>query len=255
MDLVKLASGLATPELITRVAGLVGSTPEQARTGLDAAVPAVLAGILGADGKSDAMAALDTALSRAGELDGFLGQDPALAATTASEMLAPVLGGGAVGPLETALGGYARLPTAGAGTLVGLAGALALGAIDKAAGGEKLDAAGAVGLVRGQRDAITAALPPVFARALGGTGLLAGLGAHRVAAPRPSNERPGRRRRRRPLAEIARLQWVAGPILLAAVVWFGLKLVGPSAEIPVAPVTAVGAGRRSADGRLHRRRG
>ncbi len=254
MDLVKLASGLATPELIARVAGLVGSTPGQVRTGLGAAVPAVLAGILGADARPEAAPALDLALSRAGEIGGLLDRDLALAAAAGSEVLAPILGGGVVGPLETALGGFIGLPKAAAGTLVGLAGAMVLGALDDTAEDAPLDAAGALDRISADKEAIAAALPSDLVRALGGTGLLAELGAPRPerrtepsaassSAPartpidllQPASPPP-------PSNRAAPLKWAAVLILIAAVVWFGLHLFGPAPETAeVAPARTVAA--------------
>ena len=245
-------SGLATPELITRVAGLVGSTPGQARTGLGAAVPAVLAGILGADSRPGAAAALDLALSRAGEIGGLLERDPALAAGAGSEVLAPVLGGGAVGPFETALGGFAGLPKAAAGTLIGLAGAMVLGALDKTAADGPLDAAGALVRIRADKDAIAAAIPPGLARAIGATGLLAGLGAPKA---KPGTEEARNPSVRPPIdllqpappppppsGRATPVKWAAVLILIAAVVWFGLHLFGPAPETAeVAPAGTVAA--------------
>ncbi len=183
MDIVKLATQRATPQLLSQVVGLAGAHPDQVQKGLGAAVSAIMAGILGACRKPEAATAFGTALSRAGGLNDLLAKDPALAASTGWEALAPLLGAGAARPLSAALAGHAGLPKAAAGKLLGLAAAMVLGTLGNEAADKGLDAAGTLGLMQGQKDAITGALPIDLARALGTLDLLDGVSAPQPARP------------------------------------------------------------------------
>ena len=179
MDVLKLVSQYATPTVIEKVASLLGISGDSVQKGFGAAVPGVLAALLGLGQKPGGTDALASALVRAGD-GGAVGQDPAAAASTGTDLLSSLLGGDATGKLAGALGSYAALPNAGAGSLLGLAGSMALGALNKSAGDG--GAAGALRLLESSKNEIAAALPSGFAQELGGTGLLAGLGSAAAAA-------------------------------------------------------------------------
>ena len=245
MDIVKLATQRATPQLLSQVVGLAGAHPDQVQKGLGAAVSAIMAGILGACRKPEAATAFGTALSRAGGLNDLLAKDPAVAASTGWEALAPLLGAGAARPLSAALAGHAGLPKAAAGKLLGLAAAMVLGTLGNEAADKGLDATGTLGLMQGQKDAITGALPIDLARALGTLDLLDGVSAPQPARPAIDLMQPSLPPR--PSRRGERVKWVAGLILLAAVVWFGLRLFAPAPVVETAPATTAATLPRSAD--------
>ena len=100
MDIVKLVCQLATPAVL-------GADRQPARRvrrarlqkGLGAAIPGVLAGLLGASKRPGIADALGSALSDAGGLGDLLGSNPAAAATKGSDLLSSLLGGDAAGAL------------------------------------------------------------------------------------------------------------------------------------------------------------
>jgi hypothetical protein len=176
MELVKEIAGHATPERVSRIANLIGGSPEQARRGLDAAIPAVLAGILGAGGDPGAAQALGNALARSGRLGDLAQGDPGAGAAAGADMVGSVIGGSGIAALSQALARHVGLTPAGGGSLAGTAGALALATLGREATAKGLDTTAVLGLLGEQKAAIAKALPRDLAGDLGGTGLLDGLG-------------------------------------------------------------------------------
>jgi outer membrane protein OmpA-like peptidoglycan-associated protein len=72
MNLIDLAKGWVTPELIEKAAGLVGESPANTRRALDAGVPAVVAGVV-ERGSSPSGAATLMSLLRESGLTGAIG--------------------------------------------------------------------------------------------------------------------------------------------------------------------------------------
>ena len=247
MDIVKLVSQFATPAVLEQIASLLGVSQGAAQKGLGAAIPGVLAGLLGASKRPGITDALGSALAGAGGLGDLLGSDPAAAATKGSGLLSSLLGGETAGALTGALGTYAGLPKAGAGSLLGLAGSMALGALGKEASSKGLDAGGILGLLDRSKDEITGALPTDFAQALGAAGLLPAAAAKpAAAAPRPApapaaarTPPPPRRREEERLDQVAPLAGRRGARSLA--------------PQPLLRAGARARGRDRAAGRDHRR--
>ncbi|HVH02234.1 MAG TPA: DUF937 domain-containing protein [Amaricoccus sp.] len=235
MDVLKLVSQYATPTVIEKVASLLGISGDSVQKGLGAAVPGVLAALLGLGQKPGGTDALASALVRAGD-GGAVGQDPAAAASTGTDLLSSLLGGDATGKLAGALGSYAGLPNAGAGSLLGLAGSMALGALNKSAGDG--GAAGALRLLESSKNEIAAALPSGFAQELGGTGLLAGLGSAAAAAapvrpapvppkPAPAAPRPAPPP---PPKKSGWTRWLIWLVVAALLFWLLSQWLAPESE-------------------------
>ncbi len=240
MDLVKLISERTTPAVLAGAGGLTGVSPDAVLKGFGAAVPGILAGLIGAFRAPGAVDALGAALGRSDELAGLAEADPAAAAATGTQLLNTIVGQGTGGTLAGVLAGYAGIPRAGAGALLGMAATLVLGTLGREAAGAGLDAAGALALLERQKDAVARAMPPDFARALDGTVLMAGLAERgaRPAAPEDSAP-PSRMVPLEPLPPTVRarpnwLLWAPGLVLLAVVVWFAMQLFAPAPE-PVVP--------------------
>lgn len=245
MDIVEQIGALATPERIARIANLVGGSPDQARRGLQSAVPVVLGGILGAGSDPGAAQALGHALERAAGLDVRTGVDPAAVATAGSDMVAAILGGSDAGALAQSLARHAGLTEAGAGSLLGVAGAMTLAGLGREAGEKGLDATGVLELLAGQKAAIARALPRDIAVDLRSKGVLADLAA---SAPMRALAKPLRAVSPVPLLPQAAqtragsLRWVFWVVLLAAATLLLAKLLAPpptdTAVTPPAAVTA-----------------
>ena len=101
MDIVKLVGQLATPAVLEQATKLLGVSQGSVQKGLGAAIPGVLAGLLGASQRPGIADSLGSALTGAGGLADLLGSDPAAAATKGSDLLSSLLGGDA-GPAAPA---------------------------------------------------------------------------------------------------------------------------------------------------------
>ena len=192
MDIVKLVSQFVTPGALNQIATLLGISQADMQKALGAAVPGILASLLGTAQRPGAADALGAALAKAtgeGGLATTLGRDPAAAAAAGSGVLGSLLGGGGAGKLAEALASYTGLSKSAGGSLLGLAGSMALGALGGEAKAKGLDAKGVLGLLESNKDQIAASLPSGFASALAGSGLLGGLGQP-AAAPPPRRRRP-----------------------------------------------------------------
>jgi hypothetical protein len=191
MDVAKLLSQFATPNVSSQIAGALGISDTAAGKALAAAVPGVLAALLGVASRPQGAANLAaTAKWLDGGADGIAGrlaQDPGAVAGLGQNLLTSVLGVGTAGALADRLQSYADLPPGAADRLLGVAGAGAIGAIGQEARDRGLDGAGVARMLEEQKAAIGGAVPGDFAAALKDTGL-AGLfaGATRpAAAPAP----------------------------------------------------------------------
>ena len=233
MDIIKLVSQFATPAVLAQIASALGLSSGAVQKGLGAAVPGVLASLLGAANRPGATDALGSALGQAGGLGDLLGSDPAAAASRGSDFLSSLLGGDGAGKLTDALGSYAGVPKAGAGSLLGLAGSMALGALGKQATEKGLDAQGVLGFLSSHKDEIAGALPADFSKALAGTGLLSGLPAAAAAAvpPRPAPAQPVRTPPPPPPpAKSNWTKWLLWLIALAVLAWILMRLLAPTPE-------------------------
>ena len=240
MDIIKLVSQFATPATLAQVASLLGVSGDTVQKGLGGAVPAVLAGLLGAGKRPEGADALGSLMARLGDAGATLESDPAAAASNGSDLLGSLFGGDVVGKLAGAVGSYAGVPKAGAGSLLGLAGTMALGALGKAAGGGGGSAA--LGLLEQNKDSIAAALPAGLRDALGDTGLLAGLGAPAppvrpapAAAPRPEPAPPRPtpappRPTPAPPAKRGWSRWLLWLVVAAALIWLLSRWFAPAPE-------------------------
>jgi hypothetical protein len=239
MELVREIAEHAPPERLSRIANLIGGTPEQARRGLDAAIPAVLAGILGAGGDPGAAQALGNALARSGKLADLAQGDPGAAAAAGADMIGSVIGGSGIAVLSQALARHAGLTPAGGGSLAGTAGALALATLGREAEAKDLDTTAVLGLLAEEKAAIARALPRDLAADLGGTGLLDGLGSIAHASPVQAIAKPLRAVNPVPAVPVGApattgwWRWVLFVAVICVAAFFAVVYLVPGA--PVAP--------------------
>jgi hypothetical protein len=178
MSIIGMISQYVTPTVIQQIARMLGMQPGVAEKALGAAIPAILAGLLGTAKSGAGADAFKAALGnqKAGGLEGLgallSGAGGADVATGGQEMLTSILGGNRAGALKTALSGYAGTPDASAGSLLGIAGTAIMGALGKTATDGNLDSKQVFGLLNDERDEIARVLPSDFASKLGNAGLL-----------------------------------------------------------------------------------
>ncbi|MDQ6435148.1 DUF937 domain-containing protein [Mesorhizobium sp. LHD-90] len=179
-NIVSLVSQFLTPDIIARIAAILGLDRGSAQSAIGAAVPALLAGLVGAASKpSGAQKLADAVKDQSGILDGFagmLGGGQSTLADQGSQVLGSLLGGDGQAALAGAVSKFAGLDAGKGSSLVGMLAPAVLGMIGKEAGPGRLDASGLASLLNAQKGNIAQALPAGFGDLLGRSGLLDSLG-------------------------------------------------------------------------------
>jgi hypothetical protein len=182
MNLVSLAMQFLTPDMIGRVASGLGLDKGLAGKAITAALPSILAGLVGTSAKPDGLKALTSALGNQdpgllGSLAGMLGgSNQSSLISNGSSLLSGLLGGGATGALAGAVAKFAGIGDGPAKSLLGMLAPVVMGTIGKQQQSAGLDAGGLAKMLLGQKDNIASAMPSGFAQLLGGTGLLDSIG-------------------------------------------------------------------------------
>ena len=187
INLVSIVQQFLTPQMVSSLARAVGVNEAVAQKLVAAAVPAILAALGtaaaapgGAQKISDAISNSDPdLLSKLG--GAATGGNPQLLNEGAS-LLSGILGGGGLASLAGALSQYAGAPAGAAQPLLGAVTHATVGALGQQDPSNWSDPSAIASLFASQKSAIAAALPPEVSRALGASGLLAGLGGAAAAA-------------------------------------------------------------------------
>ena len=254
MNLMGTLMKFATPAIAAKVAGMLGVNSGVAQKLIAAAVPMVMAAILGASKKPAGADAFGSAFDKMGSnpLDALgetLNSDPGRAAGAGGDLLSSILGGGTLGTMASKLAGYGGVEQDKANSLLGLAGSLAMGGIGKAAQEQNFDAAGALRMLEDQKGDIAAAVPADFAKMLEGTGLLDSVGGVPAAAPaaavKPAAAAP-RATPTPPAKKSGWTRWLWVAVALALLAWLLPRFFGgepevvetPAVEAPVAEAPA-----------------
>ena len=209
-NLISLVSQYLGPQKIAGLARTAGVDDAAAHKLVTAAVPAVLAALSaaaaapgGAQKVSDAVSNADPdLLPKLGT--ALAGGNPQVL-TEGANLLSGVLGGGGLAGLAGALSQHSGAPQGAAQSVIGAVAQVAIGAIGQQDPSNWSDASSIVAMFNGQKNAISAALPADVSRALGASGLLAGLGglgaaAAQTATSRVSSAERAPQRARRPEA-------------------------------------------------------
>jgi hypothetical protein len=163
------------------VADALGMDNNLVAKGLGAAMPAVLAGVLGAASKPEGQAMLGEALDAADpslldNLGGLLsGGGSASMIATGSKLLSGFMGDSSLGQLAGALGSSLGAPKESTGSLLGLAAPMLMGMLAGKKKSEGMDVGGLVSSLMGQKELIAKAIPDDVTRELAGTGAFGGL--------------------------------------------------------------------------------
>jgi hypothetical protein len=182
MNLVSLAMQFLTPDMIGRIASGLGLDKGLVGKAVSAALPSILAGVIGASAKPDGLKAITSALGNQdpgllGNLAGMLGgSNQSSLISNGASMLSSVLGGGATSALAGAVAKYAGVGEGPAKSLLGMLAPVVMGTIGKQQQSAGLDAGGLAKMLLGQKDNIASAMPSGFAQLLGGSGLLDSIG-------------------------------------------------------------------------------
>ena len=184
VNLVSLVMKYLTPELMLKMASGLGLDRMLAQKAMTAAVPAILAGLVGKAAKPDGAKSIFDALGKQdsgllGNLAGMLGgSNQSSLINTGTNVLTSLLGGSAVNGLAGAVAKYAGFGETPAKNLLGMLGPVVMGTIGQEQKASKLDASGLASLLAAQKEHIAAALPADFSKLLGATGLLESVQGH-----------------------------------------------------------------------------
>jgi OOP family OmpA-OmpF porin len=187
LDMVRDA---VTPELVSRMSGIVGESPAATQKAFGAAVPAILAGTAERaatpDGAEWLLGMITGGDYSGSTLDGpgsLLGGRGASDLMQGGSRILSGLFGGRADRLAGALASFAGLRRGSASSLLSLAAPVVMGVLGKQVASRGLDSTGLASLLGGQRSAFTSAIP---------SGLTSLLGAGEAADPTlmtPSAER------------------------------------------------------------------
>ena len=184
---ISLVSQYLGPQKIAGLARTAGVDDAAAHKLVTAAVPAVLAALSTAAAGSGGAQKVSDAVSNADpdllpKLGTALAGGNAQVLTEGASLLSGVLGGGGLAGLAGALSQHTGAPQGAAQSVIAAVAQVAIGAIGQQDPSNWSDASSIVGMFNGQKNAISAALPADVSKALGASGLLAGLGGLGAAA-------------------------------------------------------------------------
>jgi hypothetical protein len=181
VNLVALVMQFLTPDKIGRIASALGLDRNTVQSGVDSAVPSLLAAFSNVAAQpGGAQKLVDAATQQTGALDSFartLGAgDQSSLMESGSQLLSSLLGTRTQNLLAEVIGKFAGMGQATAGSLLGMLVPVVLGTVTQQQGATRLDPSRIASLLAGQKDNIAAALPPQLGNLLAGTGLLDSLG-------------------------------------------------------------------------------
>jgi Bacterial protein of unknown function (DUF937) len=246
---------LGSDNVLSRIASLLGLSPDRTKTAIGGAVPAILAALVGLVQKPAGRDQLATAVRNQdpGVLDNLSsmltgGRETAVI-DQGSNALSSLLGQGAVGSLAGALGKFAGLNQSSATSLLGALAPVVLGALGREQRTQGLDAQGLANMLTAQKDDIARALPSGLASELRSTGVLSGIAdrlgegasAARTEAARTASATVGTTTTaaRQTTGGSSWLRWLIGLLVLLALIWLAWHYLfrGRMEEEAVAPTT------------------
>jgi hypothetical protein len=176
-NLVASAAKLLTPDLLSRVASMLGIDQSMIEKAAAAGIPGLLAAFTSLSSKPGGAAKLADAVAQqpAGGLSSLAGAGVS-AQRSAVEgglgTLSSLLGGSTISTMTQALSRYAGVSDTGAKGILGLLGPLVLGVLGQQQKATGLDASGLAQLLQSQKSSIMRAIPDGFANQLGGSNIL-----------------------------------------------------------------------------------
>jgi hypothetical protein len=187
INLVSLVSQFLTPQLVGSLARALGINEAIAQRLAAAAIPTILASLAttaaapgGAQRLVDAVSNSDPDLLS--KLTGAVSGGNVGALGEGANLLGGLLGGSGLSSVVGALSQFAGAPPAATQSVVGAVTQSVVGTIGQQDPSNWSDPSSFASLLASQKSAISAALPPELSKALGATGLLAGLGGIGAAA-------------------------------------------------------------------------
>jgi outer membrane protein OmpA-like peptidoglycan-associated protein len=175
-NLLDSVKGVISNELVSKAAGSLGESESGIQKALGAALPSVLAGLLGkASNAEGASGILNMAKDAAGSgllsnLGGFLGGDNSSLLGKATDMLKGLFGDKLAG-ISSLISNFAGIKGSSASSLLSMAAPAALGVLGNHVSEHNLNADGLMQMLAGQKASIINALPAGISSVAGMVGL------------------------------------------------------------------------------------
>jgi hypothetical protein len=180
-SIVAAVSRFLTPEVLGKVAAATGLDNATAQKAANASVPAILGGLADLAAKPGGARQLANAVAEQpsgllSTLTGAIGGNAQLP-EKGSNVLASLLGGGALGTLVSNVSKFAGIGEGSTRSLMGLLTPIVLGVLGREQRSAGMEASGLARMLMDQKDQITAALPAGLSSMLGAKGMREGIGA------------------------------------------------------------------------------
>jgi hypothetical protein len=253
-NLVSVVMQFLTPDMIAKIASVLGLDRNVAQKAITGAIPALLASLAdvastpnGARQLTNTLTQQSATLDSLKNLIGGSGQN--LLQESGTNMLSGLFGGGTLDTMAQTIGKFAGIGEGTSKSLLGMLGPLVLSALGQQQRSAGLDASGLASLLTSQKDQIAAAIPSGLASQLSAAGLIdgateslrSGAAAASAAGGRvaEASERTISEARQAASAAASRSAvpqwpyWLVAAVVLGGLVWFAL---GRSWEDTVAQV-------------------
>ena len=178
-NLVSVVMQFLTPDMIAKIASVLGLDRNVTQKAITGAIPALLASFADvASSPNGARQLTNTLTQQSGSLEslenliGGSGQNSL--AETGSSMLSGLFGGGTLDTMAQTIGKFAGIGEGTSKSMLGMLGPVVLGALGQQQRSTGLDANGLVSLLTSQKDQIAAAIPSGLAGQLSAAGLIDG---------------------------------------------------------------------------------
>jgi hypothetical protein len=176
-NLVSSITQFLTPDMVAKIARMLGIDPEVAQKVVGAAVPAILASFAGLAAKPAGAQQLSDTLQQQ-RLDmlpqltnAIGGPDQKAMADTGSGLLSGLLGSSGLNTLVSAISTFSGINQTASKSMLGLLAPAVVGMLGQQQRSGGLDASGLANLLSSQKDQIAAAMPSGLANVLGARGL------------------------------------------------------------------------------------
>jgi hypothetical protein len=254
-NLVSVVMQFLTPDMIAKIASVLGLDRNIAQKAITGAIPALLASLADVASTPNGARQLTNTLSQqSGTLENLKnligGSGQNLLQESGSNMLSGLLGDGTLDTMAQTMGKFAGIGEGTSKSMLGMLAPVVLGALGQQQRSAGLDASGLASLLTSQKDQITAAMPSGLAGQLSAAGLIdgatetmrsgaaaAGAAGSRIAE---ASERTAHRAGQaasaatRSTAASQWPYWLVAAVVLGGLAWFAL---GPSREDTVAHVS------------------
>lgn len=256
-NLVSAVMQFLTPDMIAKIASVLGLDRNVAQKAMTGAIPALLASLAdvastpnGARQLTNTLTQQSTSIESLKNLVGGSGQN--LLQETGANMLSDLFGGGTLATMAQTIGKFAGIGEGTAKSMLGMLGPVVLGTLGQQQRSAGLDGSGLASLLTSQKDQIAAAIPSGLAEQLSAAGLIdgatAGVRSGAAAAGEASARtvyqagRAASAAARSPMA-MQWPYWLVAAVVLGGLAWYAL---GPSRQETVAQVPAPATTRTAA---------